>query len=128
MQDPDQALSRLRSVLSVFRYLDAEEVRRCLVFQYNDIGNERWTVNQAWNAANPTQTFDIRPIWRRWIRNHIAGMIRTSTNFMNHWLDEMETQWQTQTNALGVRVQQDIQRLRAQVRNGVINIRLDGLD
>lgn len=47
---------------------------------------------------------------------------------MNRWLDAMETQWQSQTNALGVRVQQDIQRLRAQVQNGVINIRLDGLN
>ncbi|GIJ91456.1 hypothetical protein Asppvi_010422 [Aspergillus pseudoviridinutans] len=126
MADPDQALSRLRSVISVFRYLDAEEVRRCLVFQYHDIVNERWTCNRAWNAANPTQTFDIRPISRMWMLNHIAGMIRTSTDFMNRWLDAMETHWQGVTGPLAVRVQQDIQRLRAQVRNGAINIRLDG--
>lgn len=125
MTDPDQALTRMRSVLAVFRYLDGEEVRRSLRFQYQDIGDARWIINQAWNQAHPTQAFDIRPIWRAWFRNHVNGMITTTTSWINRWLDTMETNWQGQTGALATRVREDIERLRAQVRNGVINIRVD---
>lgn len=125
--DPCQALSRMRSVISVFRYLNAEEVRRSLVFQFNDIQAERWTVNQAWNAAQPNQQFDIRPIWRMWFLNHIAGMIRTSTDFMNRWLDAMEQVWRGQTGPSAVLVLEDIQRLRDEVQRGLINIRTDGI-
>ncbi|KAL4981947.1 hypothetical protein BDW68DRAFT_183012 [Aspergillus falconensis] len=58
---PDQALWRLRSIISVYWYLNAEEVRRGLRAQYRDIGNECWTINQVWNAQYPAQAFDIRP-------------------------------------------------------------------
>lgn len=123
--DPDQALWRLRSVISVYRYLNAEEVRLGLRAQYRDIGNERWTINQAWNAQYPAQAFDIRPYWPRWFRNHIQGMIRTSTAFMDRWLDAMEAQWRRGTGQLADRVKQDIARLKMQVKNGAIDIRID---
>ncbi|KAL6229266.1 hypothetical protein BDW75DRAFT_245886 [Aspergillus navahoensis] len=123
--DPDQALWRLRSVISVYRYLNAEEVRRGLRAQYRDIGNERWTINQAWNVQYPTQAFDIRPYWPRWFQNHIQGMIRTSTAFMNRWLDAMDAQWRDRTGQLADRVNEDIARLRRQVDNGAIDIRID---
>lgn len=61
MADPHQALSRLRSVISVFRYLNGEEVRRCLGLQYHHIVMNAGCATGR-NAANPTQTFDIRPI------------------------------------------------------------------
>ncbi|KAL4909586.1 hypothetical protein BDW74DRAFT_174788 [Aspergillus multicolor] len=123
--DPDQALWRLRSVISVYRYLNAEEVRRGLRAQYREIGNERWTVNRAWNDLYPAQAFDIRPYWPRWYQNHIQGMIRTSTAFMNRWLDAMEAQWSGRTGRLADRVNEDIARLKRQVNNGAINIRID---
>ncbi|KAL5040974.1 hypothetical protein BDW71DRAFT_212574 [Aspergillus fruticulosus] len=123
--DPDQALWRLRSVISVYRYLNAEDVRRGLQAQYRDFGNERWTINQAWNVQYPTQAFDIRPYWPRWFQNHIQGMIRTSTAFMNRWLDAMDAQWRNRTGQLADRVNEDIARLRRQVDNGAIDIRID---
>ncbi|KAJ5151461.1 uncharacterized protein N7482_010713 [Penicillium canariense] len=125
MTNPDRALTRMRSVITIFRYLNAEEVRRALRAQYREIGAERWIANQAWNLANPTQTFDIRPIWIAWFRNHVNGMITTSTSFLNRWLDDMETNWQGQTGPLAVRVLGDIERLRVQIRNGAVNIRID---
>ncbi|KAJ5999011.1 hypothetical protein N7451_006821 [Penicillium sp. IBT 35674x] len=125
MTNPDRALTRMRSVIAVFRYLNAEEARRALRAQYREIGAERWIVNQAWNLANPTRTFDIRPIWTAWFSNHVNGMITTSTSFLNRWLDAMETNWQGQTGPLAVRVLGDIERLRVQIRNGAVNIRID---
>lgn len=124
MTNPDRALTRMRSVIAVFRYLNAEEVRRALRAQYREIGAERWVANQAWNLANPTRTFDIRPIWTAWFSNHINGMITTSTNFLNRWLDTMEANWQNQTGPLAVRVLEDIERLRVQIRNGAVDIRI----
>lgn len=123
MTNPNRALTRLRSVITVFRYLNAE--RRTLRAQYREISNERWIVNQAWNLANPTQTLDIRPIWAAWFRNHVNGMIKTSISFLNRWPDTMENNWRGRTGPVAERVMGDIGRLRTQIRNGAVNIRID---
>ncbi|KAL4946549.1 hypothetical protein BDV06DRAFT_218267 [Aspergillus oleicola] len=110
--------------ISVYRYLNAEEVRRALRAQYRDIASARWTVNQAYNQRNPTEVFNIRPYWPRWYQNHLQGMIRTFTDFVNRWLGEMNTQWQHRTGAPADRVNEAIARLQRQVDDGAIDIHI----
>jgi hypothetical protein len=113
--------------MTVFTYLNHNEVHDCLVKICNDIRDQLRTANRAWNVANPTQTFDIRPIWDRWIRNHFTQMASYTRTRMRYWLDEVDERWDGVDSTMATRSRQDAQRIRDSI-DTVVTVNVNGLD
>ncbi|KAF4220904.1 hypothetical protein CNMCM6457_002152 [Aspergillus fumigatiaffinis] len=127
---PWRALHEIRKVFAVFRYLDGEEVRECMIELLNDFRAELRVLIRAWNAGHPNQRWESRPIWDLWMRHQFTEMVRNAQERVSYWLDELESAWANENTPLAARVRSessDINRLRNQIANR-IRFPLDGLE
>ncbi|KAL3483771.1 hypothetical protein BJX62DRAFT_244589 [Aspergillus germanicus] len=123
--EPWQALSRLRSVITVFQYLNLPGARATLRDQYQLTLRERRLVNLAWNEVHPNEQSDIRTPTRLWFQNHYRRMEESAQEFLDRWLREMQRVWGSRTGRQAERVQNDIQSLLDEVAGGVLHIDTD---
>ncbi|KAH8698404.1 hypothetical protein BGW36DRAFT_357942 [Talaromyces proteolyticus] len=92
------ALDELRVVISVFEYLNSEEIGRTLADVYQAVGTEMRTFEKAAKIAQPAATFRPNVLWREFMVNFFSRMIRWVRTWLVDHLNDLTNTWQTVYN------------------------------
>ncbi|KAJ5240268.1 hypothetical protein N7468_004887 [Penicillium chermesinum] len=90
------ALQRIRSVISVFHYLNDRRVHSRMVHAANLVRSELALADQEWMSMagyNPRG----QDWWDQWFREQMRFIGQEARNWVNHWISEMRKFWAVRT-------------------------------
>ncbi|GAB1213968.1 hypothetical protein ATERTT37_003124 [Aspergillus terreus] len=109
---PNQGITILKRVVTVFSYLKHPEVWKRLKATNGLIRQELKTVQDAYNQATGSNAV-IVDCWDRWLADHLAKVLQHGINWATQGLTDMENQWlPKKTTKLGATVIRVIRQLR----------------
>ncbi|CAI7610929.1 unnamed protein product [Penicillium bialowiezense] len=125
LDNPNEALRSIRSVITVMNYLNDPRVRPHMVQTSNEIRREWGLVDQQW-VADGNEAVYAQDWWDHWFQNRLQHIGTTNTNWALDSIADMRRLWAVRTGSNVTPTIEALDKLKADASD--MKIDMDDLD
>ncbi|KAL2695054.1 hypothetical protein AAEP93_004177 [Penicillium crustosum] len=125
LDNPNEALQSIRSVITVMNYLNDPRVRPRMVATSNEIRREWGLVDQQWTADGNDAVY-AQDWWDQWFRDRLQHIGTTNTNWALSSIADMRRLWAVRTGSNVAPTIETLDKMKADATD--MKIDMDDLD